>query len=149
MKKPEALRAALVKHNRYIRDNPDQLHVFVDAGRLRSTHAAGAIGSQGGSFMYEYTLTIIVTDYPDDSATLMLPIVAWAADWQPELLANDDRQRDGIKFEAEIRTQTTADVQIEIKLTESVDVRYVEGNPTFSYRDEPLLDAETRAFLGV
>lgn len=149
MKKPEALRAAMTENNRYLRDNPDQLHVFVDAGRLIATRAAGAVGSKGGSFMYEYTLTIIVTDYPDDSATLMLPVIAWAADWQPELLANDDRQRDGIKFEAEIRTQTTADVQIEIKLTESIDVRYVNGKPTFTYRAEPLLDEETRAFLEI
>jgi hypothetical protein len=149
MKKPQSLRAALVENNRFLRTNPDNLHLFVDSGRLLATRAAGELASRGGSFMYEYTLNIVVTDYPDESPTLMLPIVAWLADWQPDLLSNDNKQRDGVKFEAEIQTHETAAIAIEIRLTESVDVRYVEGKPTFKYRNEPLLDEDTREFLGV
>ncbi|UVA80520.1 phage tail protein [Pandoraea commovens] len=149
MKKPELLRAALVENNRFLKTNPDNLHLFVESGRLLATRAAGRVASRGGSFMYEYTLNIIVTDYPDESPTLMLPIVAWLADWQPDLLANDGRQRDGIKFEAEIQTHETATISIDIRLTESVDVRYVDDKPTFDYREEPLLDDETKRFLGV
>lgn len=99
--------------------------------------------------MYEYTLNIVITDYPDESPTLMLPLVAWLADWQPDLLANDYRQRDGIKFEAEIQTNKTAAISIDIRLTESIDVRYLNGKPKFVYRQEPLLDDDMRDFLGV
>lgn len=149
MMKPAALRAALVEDNAYLRQNPDRLHIFVDHGRIEASSEKGRVGSKGGSLRYRYTLNLIITDYPDDSPTLMIPIVAWVRDWQPELLANDERQRDGIKFEVDILKSGTADVSIEIQLTEAVDVQYVEGKPVASYRPEPMLSDEVRAFLGV
>lgn len=149
MKKPNALRAALVAHNPYLQQNPDKLHIFVDHGRIEASSEKGRTGSKGGSYRYSYTLNLIVTDYPDDSPTLIVPIVDWVRDWQPELLANPDRQRDGIKFEVDVLTNGTADVSIEIQLTEAVDVQYVEGKPVTEYRAEPMLSDEVRAFLGV
>jgi hypothetical protein len=149
MMKPSALRTALVENNPYLKQNPDQLHVFVDHGRIEASSEKGRTGSKGGSFRYRYTLNLIVTDYPDDSPTLMIPIIAWARNWQPELLANDERQRDGIKFEVDVLTTGTADVSIEIQLTEAVDVQYVDGKPVVTYRQEPMLSPEVRAFLGV
>ncbi|RRW94292.1 phage tail protein [Pandoraea apista] len=148
MKKPNALRAALVENNHYLRQNPGKLHIFVDHGRLEASSEAGKLGSKGGSFRYSYTLNIIVTDYPYDSPTLMMPIIAWVRDWQPELLANPERQRDGIKFEADILNDAAADVSIEIQLTEAVDVQYVEGKPEAVYRAEPMLSDDVRDFLG-
>ncbi|VVE46377.1 phage tail protein [Pandoraea terrigena] len=148
MMKPNALRAALVENNAYLQQNPDRLHVFVDHGRIEASSEKGRIGSKGGSFRYRYTLNLIVTDYPEDSTTLIIPIIAWARDWQPDLLANPDRQRDGIKFEVDVLKTGTADVSIEIQLTEAVDVQYVEGKPVAAYRQEPMLSDEIRAFLG-
>ncbi|VVE41400.1 hypothetical protein PCO31111_04191 [Pandoraea communis] len=148
MMKPPALRAALVENNAYLQQNPDRLHVFVDHGRIEASSEKGRIGSKGGSFRYRYTLNLIVTDYPDDSTTLIIPIIAWARNWQPDLLANPDRQRDGIKFEVDVLKTGTADVSIEIQLTEAVDVQYVEGKPVATYRQEPMLSDEVRAFLG-
>lgn len=149
MKKPASLRAALVEHNAYLKQNPDRLHVFVDGGRLVATSAAGAADSKGGSFEYRYTLNIIVTDYPEEANTLVLPVIAWAQNWQTELLANDENWRDGIKFEVDVLTNGTADVSLDIKLTEAVDVTYREGKAHADYRVEPMLSGDVRDFLGL
>ncbi|WP_043944206.1 phage tail protein, partial [Ralstonia solanacearum] len=34
-------------------------------------------GARSLSFEYQYTLTLIVTDYPDSSDTIVVPVLAW------------------------------------------------------------------------
>ncbi|MGD7155241.1 phage tail protein, partial [Ralstonia pseudosolanacearum] len=88
MMKLTSLRDALTAGVPHLAANPDALHVFVDEGRVVGT------GARSLSFEYQYTLTLIVTDYPDSSDTIVVPVLAWLRTNQPDLFANDERRRD-------------------------------------------------------
>jgi len=135
MLKPASLRAAIEAALPDLRRNPDRLLVFIDEGGIRCTSAVSL------SFEYAYTLTLVVTDYGEHADTLMVPILAWVARHQPELLANPDRQRDGIQFEADLLTKQTMDLSVRITLTERVIVRTApDGGITAEHVGEPPLD---------
>lgn len=58
MNKPASLRRALNNANAvgYLRDNPDKLHIFIDAGKVVTSGAASL------SWEYRYTLNMVVED---------------------------------------------------------------------------------------
>lgn len=135
MRKPANLRAAIEAALPDLKGNPDRLLVFIDEGTLRCTAAASL------SFEYGYTLKVIVTDYAQHADTIIVPLLAWIATNQPELLANPDRQRDGIRFEADLLDKGKMDLALSIQLTERVVVRLVEGGGyTAEHVPEPPLD---------
>lgn len=141
--KPDQLRAWLTEANPGLRREPERLQVFVDKGSLVATAASGL------SFEYRYTLTLQLLDFADHPNAIMAPLLAWIAVNQPELLANPDRSREGIKFEADILDPGKVDLQIEIALTERVKVaRQSDGTlqamhlaePPFPAGEHPLRD---------
>lgn len=135
MLKPASLRAAIEAALPDLKRNPDRLLVFIDEGTIRCTAAASL------SFEYGYTLKVIVTDYAQHADTIMVPLLAWIATNQPELLANPDRQRDGIRFEADLLDKGKMDLALSIQLTERVVVRPMEGGGyTAEHVPEPPLD---------
>lgn len=115
MIKPESLRAALVAAVPHLRRNPDRLLIFADEGSVAATFAPGL------SFEWRYTLNLIVTDFAGHPDAIMVPLLAWVRDNQPELLANPARQGD-ITFEADIIDSDKLDLSIKLKLTERVGV---------------------------
>lgn len=117
MRKAVELREYLTRHNRFLSENPDRLHVFVDQGNILST------ASRSLSHEYRFTLTIVVTDYAGPTDALMLPLLAWIRINQPELLANKERRENAISFDVELLNHNTADVEIKLPLTERVIVR--------------------------
>jgi hypothetical protein len=115
MIKPASLRAALTAACPWLQQNPENLHVFVEDGNLRCTQAGG-ISSE-----YNYTLTLIVTDYADNPDLLMIPIVAWLRWQQPDMLENFNKQRKNFEFSVDYLDNQRCDIEIKLRqLTERV-----------------------------
>lgn len=134
MIKPASLRAAIEAALPDLKRNPDRLLVFVKEGSIRCTAAASL------SFEYAYTLQLVVTDYAEHADTVMVPVLAWVAEHQPELLANPDR-RDGIRFDAELLDHKGMDLGVSVQLTERVVVTtHEDGTHTTEHVPEPPLD---------
>ena len=140
MIKPDSLRSHLTTAIPELRRNPDKMLVFIDRGSLVGTYAAGL------SFEYRYTLTLILTDYVGHPDAVMVPLMIWLRDHQPELLANP-ALREQIGFEAEVLGNDKVDLSIRVPLTERVGVhaRPSGGHDIEHYPEpqlEPNLDAE-------
>ena len=116
MNKPSEIRTLLTKAVPHLKRDPDSLHIFVENGNINATGAGLNL-----SFEYQFDLLILVTDFAGHADSLVVPLLAWCRDNQPEILMNPDR-RDGFKFKAEQLNNNTADVEITLKLTERVKV---------------------------
>lgn len=133
MIKPNALRMHLLDSVQELTHDPDRLLTFIENGKARCTAAAGL------SFEYEYNLQIIITDYAGHPNTVMIPIIDWVRTNQPELLANFDKNRAGIQFDAEIMSNDLVDLSIVLPLTERVIVKEENGQLSITHPPEPLL----------
>lgn len=140
MKKPDSLRDMLVSSCPDLRINPERLIMFIDDGRLVSTAA------QGLSFEYAYTLHIVLTDFASDPDLIMVPLLAWVAVNQIELLDNNKLRETGITFEADLLDNAKVDLGIKLKLTERVVVRVKDGGVlSMDHADEPRVEARLEA----
>lgn len=128
MKKARDLRRHLLDSLPGLGKNPDRLLVFIEKGGI--VCRAGSLG-----FQYGYELTLLFTDYAEHPDTLVVPLLAWIARHQPELLQKDG---DTFRFEAEIIDHERSDVQITLDLTERVIVRTdAAGQLVATHCDEP------------
>ncbi|MEI6419476.1 MAG: phage tail protein [Sphingomonadales bacterium] len=121
MLKPDSLRAALTAAVPDLRTDPDRLRMFIDKGNLVAT-AVPLL-----AFEYRYRLQLLLLDFAGHPDQIMVPLLAWVAVNQNELLANADRRRDGISFQAELLDSQRVDLAIELMLTEAVSVRPATG----------------------
>lgn len=124
MLKPGSLRAHLTKALPELKRDPEKLVVIARGGRAICT------GTGSLSFEYAYTLQIILLDYAGHADAVIVPLLAWISANQPELLDNEKKRADGIRFDVEYLTDKTVDLQIEVDLTERVLVRPREGTPS-------------------
>ncbi|HEY3983211.1 phage tail protein [Cedecea sp.] len=131
MLKPDSLRAALSGSVKYVKQNPDCLHIFIDKGVIYSTLAPSL------SFEYQYALNLIVTSYADDANLLIVPILHWLRTHQPDIMANPDKRGDGFTFEADFLNNAARDISIDLKLTERVIVSEDNGKLNVRHVDEP------------
>lgn len=136
MNKPQSLRAALNKSVAYVRDNPDRLHLFVDNGSLVATSAESI------SWEYRYTLNVVVTDFTGDQNLLMAPILFWLRDNQPDMLQNTTEREQIFTFEVDILGNGACDLSLNLKLTERVIAREVEGVMQVEAASEPEVPEE-------
>jgi hypothetical protein len=135
MKKPDSLRKHLLAAVPELRNNPDCLLVFIDNGTVRSTAAIGL------SFEYAYTLNVILTDFAGHPDALMIPLLAWLITHQHELLANLEKGKEAIRFEADVLDNSKVDLSIELALTERVIVKkQQDGTLQVTHPDEPQLE---------
>lgn len=133
MKKPASLRAALEASSAWLRKHPDNLLIFAEGGRVAARYG-------DTSYLTSYTLNIVVTDFPEDPATIYVPLIAWIAVNQPDALLNHDTGNQLIQFEADILNHSTCDLSLKIDLTETVVVTTVDGATSATYTDEPPVD---------
>lgn len=131
MNKPQSLRHALNKSVPYVRENPDRLHLFVDNGSLFATSADSI------SWEYRYTLNVVVTDFTGDQNLLMAPILYWLRDNQPDALQNPDEREKLFTFEVDILGNGACDLSLNLKLTERVLAREVDGQMQVEAVPEP------------
>lgn len=137
MNKPESLRAHLLAAIPELKRNPDRLLVFIDNGSMRSTAAPGL------SFEYSYTLNLILTDFAGHPDAVAIPLFAWVLVNQRELMENQEKGRDAIKFEADILDNSKVDLSITLPLTERVIVkRQADDTLQVSHPAEPVVDDE-------
>lgn len=129
MKKPDSLKALLLRAVKPLADSPENLTLFIDRG---------AIGCRAGSlsFHYAYTLNIVVQDFAGSIDTLIVPILGWIAEHQPELLQKGDSQP--FTFESEILDGDLCDISIDIALTERVRVTPGAGGVHVTHLDDAL-----------
>lgn len=116
MNKPEALRRVLLAHVPQLADDPAKLSMFVDKGRVV------ARGSEGGvvSFETAYALNVVVQDYVGPLDRLFVPVLAWIAEAQPNLLETPGT--DPFTFESETLDDDASDISITIELSERTGV---------------------------
>ena len=137
MKKPQLLRDHLARACPDLATNPEKLTVFIERGNVLHT------GTPALSFEYRYTVNIVITDWADSTDVLIVPLVAWLKQHQPDLFDNPDRRMKGFRFESEIIEHKICDIGIEIDLSESVAVmgETVDGVNRLTTRHigEPLL----------
>ncbi|WP_336873662.1 phage tail protein, partial [Pseudomonas juntendi] len=79
MDKPNSLREHLLAAVPGLKNNPERLVMFINAGKVRCTAAASL------SFEYGYTLQIMLTDFAGDPDSVMLPILGWVRVNQSDL----------------------------------------------------------------
>lgn len=138
MEKPDRLRQVLLAHVPQLRDDASKLSLFVDRGRVAARQGSLA-------FEYRYTLNLVVQDYSGSIDGLIVPILAWISQAQPDLL--QAAPQEPFRFESELLRADAADVSIWIDLTEIVTVQpQAAGGFTTSHPDEPRL---ADAFDGV
>jgi hypothetical protein len=136
MIKPESLRAHITAAVPELRRNPEQLLIFIENGTIVST------GSPGLSFEYRYTLTMILTDFAAHPDSIMVPLLAWLAVHQVELLQNFDKHG-AIAFDAEVIANDKIDLSIKIPLTERVGVHPNEAGDGYNVEHYPEPEIET------
>lgn len=135
MNKPNQLRDLLSKSVSHIKKNPECLHIFADNGVIVATGVKGNL-----SFEYQFTCTIILTDYSAHADTVIVPLLSWLGLHQPELLNNPDKRESGFKFKAEILNHDTCDIEIQLALTERVKVVSTEQGLHVEHLPEPKWD---------
>lgn len=117
MLKPKKLREALTNSVPLLARNPDSLNMFIDSGRIVSTLASSL------SFEYQYQLNLVITDYADDIDLVMVPVLAWLRENQPDIMATEEKRRTGFTFKADVLSDTLCDISIDLQLTERVIVK--------------------------
>lgn len=113
MNKPTSLRAALVAALPALGESPERLQVFIEQGKI----APAAESSL--AFKYQYTCELLILDFTGHSDQIMVPLLAWARDNEPDLFRSDANQ---ISFEAELLSNSVVDLIIKVPLTERVGV---------------------------
>lgn len=110
MNKPEGLQRLLLAAVPQLGEDATKLQMFVDKGRIAAR--------RGATLGYEerYTLSIVVQDFAGDVDRLFVPIVAWVAEQQPDLLDKGEP----FTFSTEILDSGTCDIQIDLELSELV-----------------------------
>ncbi|MDU6414735.1 phage tail protein [Mixta calida] len=117
MLKPKQLREALTNSVPLLARNPDSLNVFIDSGRIASTLASSL------SFEYQYQLNLVITDYADNIDLVMVPVLAWLRENQPDIMATEEKRRTGFTFKVDVLSDTLCDISIDLQLTERVLVK--------------------------
>lgn len=126
MQKPDSLKSYLLQCVQLLRNNPDQLQVFIDKGALNCEPSTSL------SFEYQYSIQLLLTDFGGSPNSVFVPLLAWLRVNQPDI------NRDAIDFSAEILRADLVDLVITLPLTERVKVTTDEaGNHRTEHLDEP------------
>lgn len=128
MKKPASLRKAITRWLKSLERDPDKLNLWIDEGRVLSWPS-------NLNFEYRYQLNVSVEDFTDEPSVLMVVIVEWLKNNQPDLLADKDKK--GFRFVVDIIDNETTDISIELDLSERVIVNPNQDGHVLEHQDEP------------
>lgn len=131
MLKPAQLRKALSDAVPVLQTSPDTLRMFVDNGRIVSTLASSL------SFEYQYQVELLVTDFAQDSDLIMVPVLAWLRENQPDIMATPEKQQTGFKFKADMLNDGSCDIAVYLQLTERVIVKQIDAGLHVEHFPEP------------
>src|SRR5476649_1081908 len=133
MLKPAQLRQALTASVPLLQNNPDNLHLFIDNGRVVSTLATSL------SFEYQYQLNLVITDYAGDADLIMVPVLAWLRENQPDIMTTEHKRQTGFTFKVDVLSDTLSDISVDLQLTERVIVKEINGALHIDHAPEPSL----------
>ena len=131
MEKPKQIREVLTRCVPHLKTNPDKLHLFIAPGNVEST------GASSLSFEWQYPLSIGVIDFAGHPDQLVVPLLAWLRQHQPELFTNAEKREDAIKVEYELLAGDLYDLLITVQLTERVIVTKTEEGIGWEHVQEP------------
>jgi hypothetical protein len=132
MRKPDNLRAFLLANVPELKDTPERLSLFVEAGQIACT------GNRTMSFEYRYSLKLTLQDFAGDADHVVIPVLAWIARHQPDLLNPGDKSP--IAFDAEILDADSTDLELSIDLSEPAIVTAGDAGYSVDHPDEPADD---------
>lgn len=132
MRKADSLRAHLAQWHPALARDPERLRMWIETGKVRSINGADGAGAR--HFAWDYTLTVLVTEFTGNPSEFAATINEWCAGQAPELL----QQESGYAFEADILDAATFDVQFALPLSEPVLVTpRAGGGWTIEHPAEP------------
>lgn len=109
MKKLHLLRAHLIDAVPILARDPDRLLTFVEEGSIECRRGRDL------THEYRFTAQLVLTDFTGELDTLMLPLLQWLAEYQPDLDPSE-----ALSFEAEILGNHSVDLALRVRLTERV-----------------------------
>jgi hypothetical protein len=136
MLKPAAIRDVLARCIPQLVQNPEGLLLTVGDGHIVAT------GARSLSFEWQYSLFIGVIDFAGHPDQLVVPLLAWLRQHQPELFTNADKREDAIKVESELLAGDLYDLMITVQLTERVIVKQTEQGIGWEHVEEPPEDPD-------
>jgi hypothetical protein len=143
MKKPDSLRAAITARNPDLKKNPEKLAVFIRSGSVSARYSTEAKGYQ-----YSYPLTIHVRDFAGSVDHIVMPVMLWVRDNQPDLLLNHTSAEQVLNLSVDFLDAKTVDIDLTLNLTESVAITAAGNGFTLAQKAEPPI-AGTETFADV
>lgn len=129
MLKIDTLRAAITATIPELAQSPENLRIWIERGAGRCQ------GTPTDAFGFTFQANVLIVEMSADLAVLAHAIFRWLRANQPELLTPG---RDGFTFDADILDNATADVLLQIQLTQNVTVSPREaGGFELAYLPEP------------
>lgn len=109
MKKLQALRRHLINTIPGLTKDPDRLLTFIQDGNIEY-HVGEHLSHQ-----YRVPVKIVLTEHCGDLDLVMIPLLQWLNHYQPDLVPEE-----AVSFQAELLTNESWDLAIEVTLTERV-----------------------------
>lgn len=129
MNKLDSLRAAIVEALPELGRDPARLRLWIERGTAQCRNSGNF------SFTFAYRVNVLVLELGADIALLSLALFRWLQVHQPDRLAPHS---DGFTFDADVLDNATADVLVQIDLTQNVIVTAREdGRFDLAYQAEP------------
>lgn len=112
MNKLHLLRKHLIAAVPTFARDPDRLLTFVEEGSIEFHRGPNL------SHQYAFTAQLVLTDFAENLDTVMLPLLQWLAEYQPDVDPSE-----ALSFEAEILSNDAVDLALRLRLTERVIAR--------------------------
>lgn len=130
MRKPDDLRAWLLRSVKGLSGQPERLHLWVEAGRIVCIPGATL------SYQYAYDLIVIVEDFAAEAHNFIVPLLSWLNTNEPALLR--DKGQDGLPIYHDILGNSSADIEIKLPLIERALVKHTaQGGWEITFPQEP------------
>lgn len=129
MLKIDTLRAAITQAIPELAQSPENLRIWIERGAGRCQ------GTASDAFGFTFQANVLIVEMSADLAVLAHAIFRWLRVNQPDLLVPG---KEGFTFDADILDNRTADVLLQIQLTQNVTVAPTDaGGYALGYLPEP------------
>jgi P2 phage tail completion protein R (GpR) len=118
MRKPSSLRDFLTRSIADLANDPDRLHLFIEDGEILAGQSTSL------SYEYRYQLVVVVEDFATGSESLIVPLLAWIAENQPDIFNKSEGR---IPFVSDILGNDKSDIEIRLSLSERAIVIARDG----------------------
>lgn len=134
MYKLQSLRAHLLANVPGLQ--PDGLHTFAKNGHIQATAATGM------GWVYHFTAECILTDFAGHADQVVLPLLQWLHQHQPDLFLSRELMEQALRFEVDVLNHEAYDLGFTLKLTERVTVQQEGDTARVNHHGEPPLAAQ-------